>query len=340
MDLQAEDGAAAAVAVVASAGGVEALTRFVKGLPAGFPAAVLVVLHIPESGPSVLPAILARAGSLPVAHGEDGMALRPGRIVVAPPGRHLRVSGDMVMLDRGPRENGHRPSADALLRSVAQAFGVRSAGVVLSGTMDDGAAGLRAVRMAGGLTVVQEPSDAAFPGMPTAAIAVTDPDVICPVDAMATQLCSWLSVLSPAADLPRPVDFASENRMPDMNDLSPFTCPECGGSLWLEDGDGVERYRCRVGHGFSPRGLLVGKQDAIETALWAAIVALEERADLSRRLMRRLEKDSNPTRVQRYRHDIEHAGQQIEVLRDLISDLIEHGATTPTDTEKDDTDTA
>jgi two-component system, chemotaxis family, protein-glutamate methylesterase/glutaminase len=172
------DGPVAVVAVAASAGGVEALSGFVAALPANFPATVLVVLHIPPAGTSVLPAILSRASKLPARHPEDGELLTAGVILAAPPDRHMTVDGIAVQVFAGPRENGHRPAADVLMRSVAEHFGQRAAGVVLSGTMDDGAPGLRAVRAAGGFTFVQDPAEAAFPGMPTAAIEEAEPHVV------------------------------------------------------------------------------------------------------------------------------------------------------------------
>lgn len=183
------------MAAAASAGGVEALTHFVASIPSDLPAAVLVVLHIPAGGPSVLPGILSRAGRLPAVHAVDGLRLEPGKIVVAPPDRHLSVEDGFVRVTSGPRENGHRPSADILLRSVAEDFGTHSAGVILSGTMDDGATGLRAIRSVGGLAIVQDPEEAAFPGMPAAAIEEAEPQVVCRVGEMGARLREWASSL-------------------------------------------------------------------------------------------------------------------------------------------------
>jgi two-component system chemotaxis response regulator CheB len=184
---------AAVTGVAASAGGVEALRRFVAALPADFGAPVLVVLHIPPSGPTVLPQILARAGRLPARHPHDGEALAPGVILVAPPDRHLAVADGCARLLAGPRENGHRPSADILLRSLAQDFGPASGGVVLSGTMGDGAAGLAAIRRAGGLALVQDPADALFPSMPRAAIEAADPQFTGPAPGLARHLYRWVA---------------------------------------------------------------------------------------------------------------------------------------------------
>lgn len=328
-----------AVAVAASAGGVEALTDFVRDLPIDFPGIVLVVLHVSESGPSVLPNILTRASKLSAQHAHEAEPLRSGVILVAPPGQHLRVRDSKAVLDRGPRENGHRPSADALLRSVAEVYGNRSAGVILSGTMDDGAAGLAAVGLAHGLTLVQDPAEAAFPGMPRAAIAAAGPDVVCRAQDMAARLVSWIDELAAEERIAAfdPVT-ADEEGGGAMSELSRFTCPECGGTLWQDRIYGTDRYHCRVGHAFSENSLLVGKQDALEAALWAAIVALEERAELSRRVLRRLEGRALPSRLDRYRDDIACTDSRIHDLRSLINELVAQGVITDTAEGADDAD--
>jgi two-component system chemotaxis response regulator CheB len=315
----------AVVAVAASAGGVEALSEFVSVLPADFPATLLVVLHIPPAGPSVLPNILARASKLPARHPQDGEELAAGLILVAPPDQHMLVEEGQVELRTGPRQNGHRPAADVLMRSVAETFGDRSAGVVLSGTMDDGAAGLRAIRAVGGLAVVQDPERAAFPGMPLAAIHEGEPHFVGAAGALAERVLEWLDELPITYAAPSlvpvddPVDYPGGE---GMAELTPLTCPECGGTLWHRHDYGAERYRCRVGHTFSADGLMLGKQTALESALWAAIVALEERAEVSRRIARRLELAGRAARLARYQADSASAEQRAGVLRDLLRDLI------------------
>jgi len=158
------------IVVGASAGGVDALTQLVRGLPADLPAAVFVVVHVPAHGPSVLPRILSRSGPLPATHPQDGQAIRTGRIYVAPPDYHLLVKNGYVRLTRGPRENKHRPSVDSLFRTAARTYGPRVVGVVLSGVLDDGTAGLAAIKLAGGIAAVQHPDDALYPGMPQSAL--------------------------------------------------------------------------------------------------------------------------------------------------------------------------
>lgn len=158
------------VVVGASAGGVQALRTMVQGLPDDLAAAVLVVLHIPMGAPSALAKILARSGALPANTAQHGEQILPGRIYVAPAGQHLLVDGDRIALSGGPTENGHRPAVDPLFRSAAQHFGPRVLGVILSGSRDDGAAGLAAVAERGGVPIVQDPETAQHRSMPCAAL--------------------------------------------------------------------------------------------------------------------------------------------------------------------------
>jgi two-component system chemotaxis response regulator CheB len=169
-------GAASRVlAVGASAGGVEALVEIVGALRADFPAAVLVVLHVPAFSASNLPAILERAGPLKAEHARDGEPLLAGRILVAPPDFHLVAARDEVRLDQGPRERNQRPAIDRLFRSVAEAFGPAAIALVLTGALDDGAAGAAEISAKGGVVVVQEPDEARYPSMPVHAIAADTP---------------------------------------------------------------------------------------------------------------------------------------------------------------------
>ncbi|WP_022928053.1 chemotaxis protein CheB [Patulibacter americanus] len=283
------------VVVGASAGGVEALKTFVAGLPPELPAAVLVVLHVPATGRSVLADILDRAGPLPAAAATDGAPLRRGEILVAPSDAHLLVHDGHVRLSRGPRENGHRPAIDPLFRSAARAHGGRTIGVVLSGLLDDGAAGLRFVHDEGGATVVQDPEDALHPGMPSAALAAGPVDRTVPAAALADAVCALLDeplerlrgdVAHGAAGAPDAVERDPVEDDLTRGELSGLTCPDCGGAIW-ETGDDPARYVCHVGHAFSRDSMLQEQGRALEITLWSALRALEERADLLRRVARR-----------------------------------------------------
>lgn len=176
------------VALGASAGGVEALTRLVSLLPADFPAAVFVVLHLLESGTSRLAAILGRAGALPVETARDGAPVVPGRVAVAPPGVHLTLDGAVMRLGDGPRERGHRPAVDPLFRSVAEHRGPRAAAVVLSGTGSDGTRGLLEVKRRGGVAFAQDPAEARYDGMPRSARTHVALDGVLGCEALASTL--------------------------------------------------------------------------------------------------------------------------------------------------------
>ncbi|HEY4279649.1 MAG TPA: chemotaxis protein CheB [Conexibacter sp.] len=176
------------IALGASAGGVEALTTVVAALPRKIDAAILIVLHVSEAGTSVMPQILSRSGVLPAANARDGETIEPGRIYVAPPGHHLTLDGTVARVQRGPRENGHRPAIDPLLRTAGQSFGPRAAGVILSGALNDGTAGLRLLKQRGGLAIVQDPETARYPSMPRSAISYCPVDAVLPLREIAAAL--------------------------------------------------------------------------------------------------------------------------------------------------------
>ena len=198
------------VVVGASAGGVEALRELVRGLPADFPAAIFVVVHIPTNSPSMLPHILSRSGLLPAAHATDGEPIKRGRIYVAPPNHHLLVKPGAAWVMYGPKENDHRPAIDPLFRTAARSYRNRVVGVVLSGNLNDGSRGLSLVKELGGLAVVQEPDDARYPGMPAAAIELVDVDHVLPITALADLLVRLTREPISEVAVPRPDDVESE----------------------------------------------------------------------------------------------------------------------------------
>jgi two-component system chemotaxis response regulator CheB len=192
------------VVIGASAGGVEALSHLVSRLPADLPAALLVVLHTSPTRESRLPTILDRAGALPAAHAQDGTRIRAGRIYVAPPNYHLTVEHESLRLVQGPTENGFRPAADPLFRTAARAYGARVVGVVLSGALDDGAAGLRAIKQHGGVAVAQDPNEAAVAWMPRSAIRLDHVDHVLPTAEIAALLVQLAQSNGVAAGAPEP----------------------------------------------------------------------------------------------------------------------------------------
>jgi two-component system chemotaxis response regulator CheB len=317
------------IAVGASAGGVEALRALVAGLPPEYPGVVLVVLHVPRDAPSALPAILTRSGPLPAASAQDGEQLRYGRVYVAPNDHHLLLVDGHIRLTRGPAENGHRPAVDPLFRSVARTCGRRAVGVVLSGSRDDGAAGLGAIAAHGGVTVVQDPGDALYPWMPQSAMALVTPDHVLPAAKLGGLLAEITAMElpdkePPAHDLLLEAELAVSGLAPVTAEelaASPagYGCPACGGSLFeIDDGIGP-RFRCRVGHAWSPQSLLDEQAMALEGALWMALRALEEKSALGRRMAAsRLGRSATGLRFTEIAEDAENAGA---VLRRLIAQL-------------------
>ena len=294
------------VVVGASAGGVEALSVLARSLPADFSAAVLVVLHLPRVSTSRLPEILGRAGPLPAQRARQNERIEPGRIYVAPPDSHLLVRDARLRLGRGPLENGHRPAIDPLFRTAAREFGRRVIGVILSGTLDDGTAGLAVVRTHGGLAVAQDPADALYGGMAQSVLHNVGVDYVASGEELGV-LLSRLTAEPLGAEQPRigadRVKAASTTTGPsgiDVAEMDPaaidveragvpsgFACPNCNGVLWEDDTGERLHFRCRVGHAWSAESLIAEQAEGLEVALWATLRTLREKAALARRLAHR-----------------------------------------------------
>ena len=286
------------VVVGASAGGVEALKTLVAALPGDLPASVLVALHLPASARSYLADILARAGRMPVRQARPDLPLVPGEIVVAHPDAHLLVVHDHVVLGTGPKENGSRPSHDAMLRSAALARRSRVIGAVLTGLLDDGAAGLHIVERYGGLCLVQDPAEADFPSMPKAALRAVPTARSLPLRALAEEVVRAVAEVPPADPMVPEEQWQRDlaelqsalGRSPVLpdgsptGDPSPYACPDCHGVLNTVPDPGVLRFRCRTGHAWSAESLVAQQDTDVEEALWTALRVLEERAEMSRRL--------------------------------------------------------
>jgi two-component system, chemotaxis family, protein-glutamate methylesterase/glutaminase len=323
------------VVIGASAGGVGALSEVVGRLPEDLRAAVFVVLHIAASGTSVLPAILTRRGPLPAFHAVDGEATEHGRIYVAPPDHHLLLEPDVVRVVQGPRENGYRPAIDPLFRTAARAFDGRVIGVILSGVLDDGTIGLAVVKEHGGRTLVQDPEDALYAGMPESAIEAVSPDRVLPAAELASAIEEFVREEPPvvaAGITGRPGEVLLEEVLvgvdrgssddPQRGEASGFTCPACGGGLWQADEGGERVYRCRTGHGFSSEVLLASQSNVVESAMWAAVRALEERAAMTRRMSERLRTRGRRVSAERFERQANAAIDQALTIRHAISEVV------------------
>jgi two-component system chemotaxis response regulator CheB len=253
------------------------------------------------------------------------MELNGGGFYIAPPDRHMRIADSRIQLDPGPLENGHRPAIDPLFRSAADAFGSRAAGVVLSGTLDDGTVGLYCIKESGGAALAQEPTDALFPAMPANAIAYANPDYVLPIEELVDTLVRLtagsngrpgkeISVTNDPAPHP-----SSEDAQPGV--LAPFSCPDCGGTLWETEEGRTVSYRCRVGHAYTMNSLVARHVDSLERTLWSAYRALEERAAMSRRVARRLEDRGRTESARRFERQAQNSAHQATELKALLDSL-------------------
>ena len=336
------------IVIGASAGGVEALKQLVELLPADLPASIFVVLHVPSDGTSALPKILSKWGSLPAYHPQDRESILYGRIYIGPPDSHLLVKPGYIRLARGPKENGFRPAIDPLFRTAARVYGTRAVGVILSGTLDDGTAGLIAIKQRGGVTIAQDPNEALYPGMPMSAIENADIDYVLPVSEIASTLIRLANEEVEEGGEPVSDDMEIET---DISELefdalhtyrrpgtpSRFTCPECNGVLWEIDDENLIRFRCRVGHAYSAETLLSEQTDSVEAAMWAALRALEENVALTSRLARRMQDRGHTITAARFENQAREADERAEIIRRV---LVTRSPADPAEPELTDTATA
>ncbi len=319
------------IVIGSSLGGIQALSALASELPADLPAAVLVVQHRSEDGRDLLAGILDRRGRLPAVMAEDGLPVERGRIYVAPPGRHMLLTERGIAVVFGPRENLCRPAIDPLFRTAAVHYRSRVIGVILTGLLGDGAAGLLAVARCGGLPLVQAPEDAAFPQMPREALTAVEAARQVPL----AELGALLGQLArEAAPPPPPVPDAlrieaelTERAMSDEEwgglpgRSTDFTCPECSGAIREIEEQGRLRYRCRVGHAYSRDTLVAAKDDAVEDALWVALQTLQERAQMLDRMARDDRERGRHQAAVGYEKRAQEAQRHAERLRELIGRL-------------------
>ncbi|GJE42609.1 chemotaxis protein CheB [Methylobacterium soli] len=282
------------IVIGGSTGSIEVLRTICGGLSPDLPAAILVVVHLaPESG-NRLASILDAAGPLPAATARDGEPIERGRIYVAPADQHMLVLGGAIALRRGPRENLFRPAVDPLFRSAALSHGARVIGLVLSGQLNDGAAGLVSVKACGGSALVQDPAEARAPEMPRSALQAVEVDRYAPAAELAA-LLGAMAASAPGPARPVPQDLHLEvniaadgeldsERLRDFAEPVPLTCPDCGGVLSQTKGSGPLRFRCQIGHAFTGQALDTRQESAVDEALRVALRIVEERVELLRRL--------------------------------------------------------
>jgi two-component system chemotaxis response regulator CheB len=308
-----------------SAGGVEALLSLAKGFPANLPASVLVTIHLSRDFRSSLDELMSSAGPLPARFATDGEALRKGNIYIAPPDRHLIIDDDRVYLGIGPRENNSRPAIDPMMRSAACCCGGRAVGVVLTGTLGDGASGLWAIGRCGGLTVVQDPRRARFSEMPQAALEKVHPNHVVDLNDMPRLLESL--VHQPEGEpMPVPDNLCEEVNIAkgiepkiDMDRVgrrSVLSCPDCSGVMWEIDEGDLTRFRCHVGHTYTAELMSLALDESLRRALASAQRALEERVSLAKKLHRQAVESGHKLLANNWATKVGEFEREMQVIRE------------------------
>jgi two-component system chemotaxis response regulator CheB len=290
----------AIVVIGGSAGALSAIQQIAADVAPDIPAAIFVATHIPADSVSALPHIISRCGPLFAAHAIDGAPIAPGRIIVAPPNFHLVVERDVMRVVDWAKENGQRPAIDVLFRSAAASYGDLVCGVLLSGALDDGVAGLQSIRTAGGVTIVQDPEDALFSDMPRNAIAADAAQITAPTEALGASITqSVYRIVERARGEPAPEAAYDERK---NGAPSRYTCPDCGGTLWEMEEEGTFRFRCRTGHAYNVNSVMSAQHDALENSLWTALRVVEERIDLLKRMEERARRRKDRHSADRFAH--------------------------------------
>jgi len=320
------------IVIGASAGGIDALRLIVKDLPLDLAASIFVVLHTAPQSPGILDQILSRAGALPATNAIDKEPIQPGHIYVAPPNHHLLIESERVRVTKGPRENRFRPAVDPLFRSAAQTYGARVVGVILTGGLDDGTAGLWAVKQLGGTAIVQDPEDAIAPSMPASAQRHVEVDYCLPVAEIAARLVRLTGTHAEEKgaqqvqnEMDIEIKIAKENEalsagVRNLGEPSSYACPECHGVLLqLKEADRI-RFRCHTGHAYSADSLLAEITEKIDESLWSSIRSIEEGVMLLRNMAQHMREHALNDSAEHLQTKALEAQQRADLVRQVVMD--------------------
>src|SRR5215212_9243605 len=305
------------IVIGASAGGFEVLKELVSQLPADLAVPVFIVLHIPAYEPSLLPELFDHFGPLSALHPQDGAQIQAGHIYVAPPDHHLLIDDSHVAVKKGPKENGFRPSIDALFRSAAYSYGTGAIGVVLSGALNDGTSGLWSIKRLGGIAIVQEPYQAKYWSMPRSALEYVEADYKVPSNVIGLLLTELVQaqptqeemmgndINEDARRLAIETQVAAGVNLPektilDLGSMTQFTCPECRGALVGIKEGGLFRFRCHTGHGFSADSLLEGLTEKVGELIWQTTRGFQEASMLLEHIGRHMQENGGADQAEEF----------------------------------------
>jgi two-component system chemotaxis response regulator CheB len=316
------------IVIGGSAGGVEALKTIVAGLSPDLPAAVFAVIHVSAHSPKLLDAILNREGGIPCSYATDGESIRMGHMYLAQPARHLLLEDSRMRVVLGPKENRAIPAIDPLFRSAAVAFGPRVVGVILGGYLNDGAAGLMAIKDRSGKAVVQRPDDTPYPNMPISALRHVAADKLVRLDEISPVLVQFARDPIHGEVPPVTEMLNSEIKMATQIGLDPeqlgkiarrsmHDCPACGSVLFELMDERMLRFRCLTGHAYTAEALGVEQAERADHSLWAVLNLLEQGIFLRRRLAEKVSVDAE-NRLSRLEEEIREAQRSVEMVRSLI----------------------
>lgn len=316
------------IVIGASAGGVEAVPRLLSSLQANIRASFFVTLHISPHNESIMPKLIEDQGRLMAEHPLDGARIQQGHVYVAPPDFHLLLGKGVVQLGHGPKENRHRPAIDVLFRTAEEAYGRRVASILLTGNLDDGVAGLQRIQQLGGMAIVQDPREAPYPDMPRNALNAFHPDHCLPLKGIE----SLISVLSKNGGGGRKMKARkgtsrggqpanSKDAMAKGAAPFPLVCPECEGPLWEFRNGKVHHYECLGGHRYTLESLLAAHSEEVETSLWVALRALEERINLEKRLAKEAETGGRKHNYKLFAARLADNQKHADVLREILEKI-------------------
>jgi two-component system chemotaxis response regulator CheB len=317
------------IVIGTSAGGIEAISRLLAPIKSSIPASIFIVLHLsPTSSNEALLNIIQRNTELTCMTAENGIHIRKGHVYLAPVDEHLQIKNDHILLTRGARENGFRPSIDTTFRSAAAHYGARVIGVILTGLLYDGIAGMEIIKRSGGITIVQDPEDAEYNEMPKNVLQHLETDYCLPLHEISV-LLGDLARRPADTSFPIPEDICieadiaermlqSSEAVESLGERSNFTCPDCGGSLWQLKHGTTHRYRCHTGHAHIAESLLTEKDRQLEETLWVAMRVLEERKNMLVSLASQHRNDGKNRAAHTYEDKIAEAKIHIDRIKAIL----------------------